>query len=207
MRSSPYNYPDEFIGPRITLKQRLALKSRHYYYSNHEMCMAKRTAYRRKHAKRDLTRRRISIQKNPEARRATVRKYYMKNRELLSRQSREFIKKRLKEDPGFLKAKQLRELMNRALRKGQCGGYKFQKIIGCTPPEFKQHLEKQFKPGMTWGNHARLGWHIDHIIPCSRFDFTKEADQRRCFHYTNTQPLWHVDNKRKWKYLNYEQRT
>ena len=26
---------------------------------------------------------------------------------------------------------------------------------------------KQFKPGMTWTNHTRYGWHIDHIISLS----------------------------------------
>ena len=37
-------------------------------------------------------------------------------------------------------------------------------------------------------------WHIDHIIPVARFDLTDAEQQRRCFHYSNLQPLWAADN-------------
>ena len=70
-------------------------------------------------------------------------------------------------------------------------------LIGCSILEFKQHIERQFKPGMTWDNHGVNGWHIDHILPCSLFDLTDYAEQKHCFHYTNTQPLWADDNIRK----------
>ncbi len=43
---------------------------------------------------------------------------------------------------------------------------------------------------MNWENYGKFGWHIDHIIPCDSFDLTKEEEQRRCFHYSNLQPLW-----------------
>ena len=44
---------------------------------------------------------------------------------------------------------------------------------------------------MTWDNYGGY-WHIDHIIPCCRFDLTKEEEQLKCFHYTNLQPLFAV---------------
>lgn len=69
------------------------------------------------------------------------------------------------------------------------------KLIGCNLIILKNHLEKQFKPGMTWNNYGK--WHIDHIIPCSKFDLTKKEEQKKCFHYTNLQPLWAIDNFRK----------
>lgn len=65
-------------------------------------------------------------------------------------------------------------------------------IIGCTIDELIIHLENQFQPGMTWDNHGV--WHIDHIIPCAAFNLTKEEEQKKCFHYTNLQPLWAKDN-------------
>jgi hypothetical protein len=70
-------------------------------------------------------------------------------------------------------------------------------LFGCTVSELNLHLEKQFKPGMTWDNHAKFGWHIDHIIPCASFDLTKLEEQKKCFHYTNFQPLWWQDNLHK----------
>lgn len=57
----------------------------------------------------------------------------------------------------------------------------------------------QFEPGMTWDNLGKGEgkWQIDHIIPCSYFDLTKEENQRICFNYRNLQPLWAKDNLEK----------
>jgi hypothetical protein len=56
------------------------------------------------------------------------------------------------------------------------------------------YLESHFKTGMTWENHGKFGWHIDHIIPCASFDLTDLEQQKKCFHYTNFQPLWWREN-------------
>jgi hypothetical protein len=66
-------------------------------------------------------------------------------------------------------------------------------IIGCSPYDLKEHLEKQFVSGMTWEN--RNEWHIDHIIPLSSAQ-TEEELYKLC-HYTNLQPLWAEENLKK----------
>jgi hypothetical protein len=43
---------------------------------------------------------------------------------------------------------------------------------------------------MSWDNYGKFGWHLDHIKPCKRFDLTSKDEQKKCFHYTNMQPLW-----------------
>lgn len=50
---------------------------------------------------------------------------------------------------------------------------------------------------MSWNNYGKNGWEIDHIIPCSYFDLTKEENQRICFNYRNLQPLWASENNTK----------
>ena len=72
-------------------------------------------------------------------------------------------------------------------------------LIGCTVEELKQYLEDKFKEGMTWKNHSKHGWHIDHIKPCASFDLIEEEQQRKCFHYTDLQPLWCYENWAKQK--------
>lgn len=70
-------------------------------------------------------------------------------------------------------------------------------LIGCDTEELRRHLESQFTKGMNWNNYGINGWHVDHIEPCASFDLTDEDQQKKCFHYTNLQPLWAKDNLRK----------
>jgi len=67
-------------------------------------------------------------------------------------------------------------------------------LIGCSFEFLKKHIESQWSEGMSWDNYTTKGWHIDHIIPCASFDLSKEEEQKKCFHYTNLQPLWWYDN-------------
>ncbi len=68
-------------------------------------------------------------------------------------------------------------------------------LIGCTPDFFKEYLTARFLPGMTWDNFGE--WEIDHIHPLARIDLRDEAKKRAAFHYSNCQPLWKPDNRRK----------
>jgi len=68
-------------------------------------------------------------------------------------------------------------------------------LLGCDIQMFLEHLENLFQPGMTFSNYG--DWHIDHIKPCASFDLTDPAQQQSCFHYTNLQPLWKLDNLKK----------
>ena len=69
------------------------------------------------------------------------------------------------------------------------------KLLGCSTKDWKIYLESKFLNCMNWDNYGE--WHIDHIIPCAAFDLTKPENQKKCFHYSNTQPLWAKDNLRK----------
>lgn len=72
-------------------------------------------------------------------------------------------------------------------------------LLGCSFEEFKTYIESKFLPGMTWDNYG-LGdsrWHLDHIRPCCDFNLLDAEEQRKCFHYTNVQPLWQKDNLKK----------
>lgn len=77
-------------------------------------------------------------------------------------------------------------------------------LLGCSMEYFIQHIENQFKPGMTWSNHGmqkyntEKKWNIDHIKAVDQFDLTDVEQQKECFHWSNMQPLWQEDNREKW---------
>lgn len=66
--------------------------------------------------------------------------------------------------------------------------------MGCSIVEFKNYIESKFQPGMSWDNWGPKGWHIDHIVPLSKFDLTNREQFLKACHYTNLQPLWARDN-------------
>ena len=76
--------------------------------------------------------------------------------------------------------------------KGNCKSDKTMKLLGCSVEFLKQHLETQFKPGMTWDNYGK--WHVDHIRPCCAFNLKLKSEQQKCFNYTNLRPLWAEEN-------------
>ena len=134
------------------------------------------------------------------------KKYLEKNRDKHNAERREWaknnrpkinakLKERLQSDVCFRIASRLRTRIYICIKIQKTSKSKpMLELLGCTIEELKQHLESKFLPGMTWENHTRDGWHIDHIKPCSSFDLSKEEEQRICFHYTNLQPLWAHEN-------------
>lgn len=69
-------------------------------------------------------------------------------------------------------------------------------LLGCSPKEWKKHLEDQFSPEMNWNNYGTY-WEVDHIVPVGMFDLTDLNQQKKAFHYTNTQPLEWKKNRQK----------
>jgi len=68
-------------------------------------------------------------------------------------------------------------------------------LLGCTVEQLQTFLEAEFIEGMSWENYG--DWHIDHILPCASFNLEDPEEQKKCFHWTNLQPLWAIDNLRK----------
>ena len=66
--------------------------------------------------------------------------------------------------------------------------------IGCSHEELLDHLKSKFSKGMTMQNYGLKGWHMDHIIPCERFDLTREDHCMVCFNWRNIRPLWGTEN-------------
>lgn len=102
-----------------------------------------------------------------------------------------------KNDPNFKIKKKIKNRVNKVLKiQGAIKEKSIFYLLGCNINELKEYLESQFQPGMTWENHGTV-WHIDHILPISKFDLKNIEHQKICFHFLNLQPLWAEENMKK----------
>jgi hypothetical protein len=100
----------------------------------------------------------------------------------------------MKKDANFKIAAMIRSRLHDALKNNYKNGFAVDNI-GCTIEFLKQYLESKFQPGMSWVNQGQ--WHIDHIIPLSKYDLNNNLELKKACHYTNLQPLWARDNLKK----------
>ena len=101
-------------------------------------------------------------------------------------------------DPQFNIAIKFRRRIYMAVRKQYTDKAKTTiELLGCSYQQLKEHIEHQFRDGMSWDLLLKGEIHLDHIRPLATFDLTKESEQKKAFHYTNLQPLWAEDNLRK----------
>lgn len=107
----------------------------------------------------------------------------------------EYMISRYRRDPSFRLGMNLRRRIGLTL-KGENKSARTTELLGCPRVWLEIHLDSLFKPGMTWKNYGPV-WHIDHIKPCTKFDLTDPEQQKICFHWTNLQPLFAVENIRK----------
>lgn len=129
--------------------------------------------------------------KHKDAIKERTNQYYHNNKDQIVKKQNERNKKRLKTDRFFLLSRRLRNRLYYALKnKNWKKNTKFSNYIGCNREELINHIQTQFKDGMSWDNYGQ--WHIDHIIP---LDSAKnEEELYKLCHYTNLQPLWAKDN-------------
>jgi hypothetical protein len=137
-----------------------------------------------------IERAKIYYSKNKKAARARNRIYFQKNKKEIYRKERETKKLREKTDIAYRLRRRYKNLLyNGFRRQGLWKNWRSSReFVGCSFEEFKQYLESQFEPWMTWDNYGKDGWHFGHKICCELFDFTNEKQVKICFHYTNLRP-------------------
>lgn len=155
---------------------------RHYHYTKNKGRMAEQQ--------------KVYIRKNKEKRSLTLKTYFQNNKEKFRKWHRDW---RLKHPPTY------QDKVNGSMSKGICAALKAKKagrhwetLVDFTLEQLIEHLEKQFKSGMTWDNYGSL-WHIDHKKPISWFNFPDEkaAPFKECWSLSNLQPLLAIENSRK----------
>lgn len=128
------------------------------------------------------------------------RVYYLNNTDKAKQYSVKYKKTRRQTDEVYRIADNVRKGILKAFANiKQKKNTKTANILGCSFIEFKQHLETQFEPWMTWDNYGlynatkQYGWDLDHIEPLSSAKTIE--DVIRLNHYTNFQPLCSYVNR------------
>jgi hypothetical protein len=189
-------------------KQKFSLRGKEFYKKNKKKIKLKQKIYRQNNKEKEKRRhkkyqknnkeklkkyQRDWFKKNKKKKLLQSKKYYRHNKKKILKRHSKYKKIRQKIDINFKLAGYLRTRIYQALKNNKKQDSTL-KLIGCSIKFLKEYLESKFKPGMSWKNYKLKGWHIDHIIPCSKFDLSKKEEQQKCFHYTNMQPLWCEEN-------------
>lgn len=198
------NHEEQIIKhTKSRTKPENVLQRKGYYQMNKEKYAERHKKYwsdeEKRNNKREISK--LSYKKN----KAKIQERHKNNRQ------RPEVKERLREKHKIRKATdivynikiRLRHRLRVKLKELGKGNYKYRSslmLLGCDMQFFKSYIESKFTEGMSWERLSEI--HIDHIMPCAKFDLTKIEEQKKCFHYTNLQPLWEHDNLSKGNRIN-----
>lgn len=161
----------------------------HLYASNCKDCQKKLVAVAvLKNKNKKLARDKEYHKANREKRNAYSKEYLQNNRE----EKRKRFNERYEADLNFRLLTNVRNRINIALKRNTKSARTIA-LVGCTIEFLKTHIATMFTEGMGWDNYG--DWQIDHKIPCASFNFAVEEEQKKCFHFSNLQPLWAKDNR------------
>lgn len=125
------------------------------------------------------------------------KKEYRQRPEVKARHA-ELQRRKKSTDPGFRVrrnlSRRMAEIMTAA--RNPKAGASIMVTVGCSQEDLRRHIERQFKPWMTWANYGTK-WQVDHILPCSSFDHNDPSQVAICWHWTNLRPLKSEDNAAK----------
>ena len=137
-------------------------------------------------------------EENKEYRKQYLKEYREKNIDKIRKTKRDYERNRKATDPLYKLISNFRTAIYQVLKESNVEKNKsYFDILGYTPEELINHLEKQFKDDMTWDNYGI--WHVDHKLPITSFDIQEMGDEEfmKCWCLDNLQPMWGEENIRK----------
>ena len=127
------------------------------------------------------------IEWNKEKQHASYKKYYDNNKDKMKAKWDRHAKKINRRIRSALNSRIKGCLFSKKLRTFE--------YTGCNNVFLKKWFEFLFEENMSWNNYGE--WHIDHIKPCSSYDFNNEQEIFTCFNWQNLRPCWKKYNLEK----------
>ena len=187
---------------KLNNKDKTAVYDKKYREANKEKIKQRIKKWREENKEKIAEQRRGYYQRNKHHILEWCKKYREENKEKINITKKVYRKKIYAENLHFKMKSKLGARIRLALKNKIKKRGSTIDLLGCNLEYFRKYFESKFIEGMSWDKISLI--HIDHIIPCASFDLTKESEQKKCFHYTNLQPLWAKDNMSKGCKLNWK---
>lgn len=124
-----------------------------------------------------------------------VAQWRAENIDAARKRDRDYMRAKRANDPKFRMLGRVRARLA-SMAQGRASR-RTEELLGYTMAQLKEHIERQFQPGMGWHNMGE--WEIDHILPVASFkiESVDDPDFKVCWGLPNLQPLWRDQNRRK----------
>jgi hypothetical protein len=163
--------------------------ARERYHNKREECLAKAKEYKQKNKEVLKEKRKDYLAQNKEYIKERYKLYCQNNRSLILKIAKEY---RENNSLNVRLRKNFKSRIIENIKKNKTTT----DYLGSTIQEVKKWLEFNFQDYMNWDNYGEV-WHIDHTLPVSRFDLTKDIDIYMCFNWKNLMPLHKDTNIKK----------
>jgi hypothetical protein len=137
-------------------------------------------------------------EKNKEHLKEYHKKWREENLDKWRETKRNYEKTRKSTDPIYKLIGNFRTAIYTVLKENNVTKYgHYFEILGYQPEQLINHLEVQFKDGMSWDNYGE--WHVDHKLPITHFNISEMGDSEfiKCWSLDNLQPMWGDENIKK----------
>lgn len=181
-------------------KEIIEQKRKNKYLENRDFILERRKSYYRKNRESEINRSLEYIKNNKEKVAKTSKRWRDININKVRERRNNYCNTRYENDNNYKILCLLRCRIRLALSGKDKSDYTVG-LLGCSLDEFKNHLqETAINNGyleFDINNYNGKEYHIDHVVPCCSFDLSVDAEQRKCFHWSNMQILTSKENLEK----------
>lgn len=191
-----HNNLEKFKEYRINNRGKISQHQKEYYQNNAELLKEKGKKYYQDNLEKMRKKNKEYYWDNLGKHKEYGKKYRSNNRDKARQSQKEYMKRKRESDPVFKLNHNISTGIYNSL-KGNKNGHHWEDLVGYSLSDLKNHLEVQFKDGITWQNYGK--WHIDHIVAKSLFNIKgpKSKGFKKCWALENLRPMWAKENIKK----------
>lgn len=143
----------------------------------------------KKHSIKIMEQHKEYVKNNLEVIKQRRSKYWFENKERLTAKHKEFLKTYYTKYPERRLSHSARRRANKLLR----GDTNIDEYLDCTNEWFQDWIfyciAENGWTDMTMDNYGTI-WHLDHVVPCAKWNLSDPDHKANCFHWSNIAPMY-----------------